>query len=279
MTTLPHDQPTPVASTDNVVVKHIRALQRDGSAYKKTNTVWLEGDHLCRAAHGAGFAPRVFVWSQQAWQRCLQTTEGHDLHAQATMRCANAAKHQIIMSDKLWADLSGLESWTGMGAIFDLSPAHARHVQVAVPTVIVDRVQDPGNLGSIIRTAAAMGFSQVLAIKGSVALWSPKVLRAGMGAHFSLYMVEGLDPDDLSKLTVPLLLTSSHQGEWLHQKSLPWPCAWVMGHEGQGVSRAIEDMVQHHIRVIQPGGEESLNVAAAAAVCMHASAAAQYPVV
>ncbi|UFS56985.1 RNA methyltransferase [Comamonadaceae bacterium M7527] len=269
MTTMP----TQVASADNAVVKRIRALQRDGASYKKSGDVWLEGDHLCRAAHQRGLLPSVFTWSEAAWQRCAQAL-GTDAHASATWSCAQAATHQVVLSDKLWAELSGLESFVGMAALFTVPPSSASSVLAQAPTVVVDRVQDPGNLGSIIRSAAAMGFAQVLAIKGTVAMWSPKVVRAGMGAHFALNLVEGLQATQLDQLQVPLLVTSSHQGDWLHKAQLPWPCAWVMGHEGQGVAPAIAAMASQQVRITQPGGEESLNVAAAAAVCLHASAAA-----
>jgi TrmH family RNA methyltransferase len=141
--------------------------------------------------------------------------------------------------------------------------------------VVLDRVQDAGNVGSILRSASAFGFRQVVAVKGSAALWSPKVLRAGMGAHFALDLIEGVEHAALHALQVPLLVTSSHSGEWLHRAALPWPCAWVMGHEGQGVSPALEERSALRIRIAQPGGEESLNVAAAAAICLHASGAAR----
>ena len=85
-----------------------------------------------------------------------------------------------------------------------------------------------------------------------------------------------LGPADLAALAVPLLATSSHQGEFLHRAALPWPCAWVFGHEGQGVSAALAERAAHRVRIVQPGGEESLNVAAAAAICLHASAAAAF---
>jgi TrmH family RNA methyltransferase len=140
--------------------------------------------------------------------------------------------------------------------------------------VVLDRLQDAGNVGSILRSAAAFGFRQVLALKGTAALWSPKVLRAGMGAHFALHLVEGLSVADLAGLAVPLVGTSSHQGDWLHQARLPWPCAWVLGHEGQGVSAELAALAGQSVRIAQPGGEESLNVAAAAAICLHASAVA-----
>src|SRR5690606_11356091 len=116
------------------------------------------------------------------------------------------------------------------------------------------------------------GFGQVLALKGTALLWSSKVLRAGMGAHFGLRLVEGLEIRDLEDLRVPLLVTSSHEGDFLHQGQLPWPCAWVMGHEGRGVDPGLAARAAKAVRIAQPGGEESLNVAAAAAICMHASA-------
>ena len=88
-------------------------------------------------------------------------------------------------------------------------------------------------------------------------------------------LVEGADPAVLGQLAVPRLATSSHQGEWLHQARLPWPCAWAMGHEGQGVGPEVQARAGLSVRIVQPGGEESLNVASAAAICLHASAAAR----
>ena len=109
-------------------------------------------------------------------------------------------------------------------------------------------------------------------MKGTAALWSPKVLRAGMGAHFGLHLVEGLAAEALEALTVPLLATSSHAAQAIHAVRLPWPCAWVLGHEGQGVAAALQARCAQVLSIPQPGGEESLNVAAAAAVCFYESA-------
>jgi len=129
-----------------------------------------------------------------------------------------------------------------------------------------------------LRSASAFGFRQIIALKGTAALWSPKVLRAGMGAHWGLQLIEGVALLDLAALAVPIVVTSSHRGAYLHQalqnKELPTPCAWALGHEGQGVSAELEALAGLHVRIAQPGGEESLNVAAAAAICLHASATA-----
>ena len=145
-------------------------------------------------------------------------------------------------------------------------------LDVHAASLVLDRVQDAGNVGSILRSASAFGFGQVLALRGTALLWSPKVLRAGMGAHFGLRLIEGLQADDLAALRVPCIGTGLQASTELHRAELPAPCAWIFGHEGQGVDAALLARCRQVVRIVQPGGEESLNVAAAAAICLHESA-------
>ena len=249
--------PTVIRSRENAQLKALRRLAQDSTAYRRQGRVWLEGDHLCRAALARGWTPALAVVAESFWPQAL-------VHA------PSVAIKTIVVEDALMAGLSGLESPAPMAFVLDLPPA--AEVQPDAPSVVLDRLQDAGNVGAVLRSAAAFGFRQVLALKGTAALWSPKVLRAGMGAHFGLRLVEGLGVDDVAALAVPLLVTSSHQGDFLHQARLPWPCAWVLGHEGQGVDAQLAARATQQVRIAQPGGEESLNVAAAAAICLHASA-------
>ncbi|MGE0100302.1 MAG: TrmH family RNA methyltransferase [Hydrogenophaga sp.] len=248
--------PSAITSRDNPLLKRLRLLAQDSTAYRKHRQVWLEGDHLCRALLARGHRPATAVFTESFWAQAP-----HDLR--------DASDHVVTVPAALMASISGLESPSGVGFVWDL-PATGG-LEPGRASVVLDRLQDAGNVGSILRSAAAFGFGQVLALKGTAALWSPKVVRAGMGAHFSLKLIEGLSVDDLSALGVPLIVTSSHQGEWLHRSVLPRPCAWVLGHEGQGVSTLLEALADRAVRIAQPGGEESLNVAAAAAICLHAS--------
>ena len=249
-------QPTPITSRENPLLKELRKIAHDNTAYRKAGRFWIEGDHLCSAALQRGLQPAVAVFTEEYLPLALA-------------EYARAAIKSIVVPAQLFRELSGLESPAGVGFVLDL-PAEAS-VLPGVATVILDRVQDAGNVGSILRSAGAFGFRQVLALTGSAALWSPKVLRAGMGAHFGLYLVEGIGLDDLQALQVPIVVTSSHQGELIQNLRLPQPCAWAMGHEGQGVSAELMARARVHVRIGQPGGEESLNVAAAAAICLHAS--------
>ena len=252
--------PQHIHSRDNALLKDLRRLAQDSHAYRKQGRIWLEGDHLCRAALQRGLRP-----SHAVFQASYFDAAGH--------QWADAGGKVVTIEDGLFATVSALESPGRMGFVLPLPVQPA--LQPDAPTVILDGLQDAGNVGTILRSAAAFGFPQVLAMKGTAALWSPKVLRAGMGAHFGLRLLEGLEPDRLSALAVPLLATSSHQGDYLHRAALPWPCAWVLGHEGQGVSAELAGRAAQFVRIVQPGGEESLNVGAAAAICLHASAAAR----
>ena len=250
-------EPLHITSRDNPLLKRLRLLVRDPTAYRKQGQVWLEGDHLCRAMLARNKQPTVGIFCESFWPLALDFIDV-------------VAIKSVVIPDALMRDLTTLETPPRMGFVCGLPPTGL--LQPHQPTLVLDRVQDAGNVGSMLRSAAAFGITQVAALKGTAALWSGKVLRAGMGAHFGLNLHEGLGPDDLQALQVPWVVTSSHQGQWLHGATLPWPCAWIMGHEGQGVSPELMARAQHCVRIAQPGGEESLNVAAAAAICLHASA-------
>jgi len=254
--------PRQIASAANPLVKDLRRLAQDPSAYRRLGRVWLEGDHLARAYLARGGRPRVAVLTpaactEPAWQALARTL-------------IDVAQDCVLLDPALMATCSTLESPAPLGLLVDV-PAAGEPPLPGVATVVLDRLQDAGNVGSIVRSAAALGVAQVLALKGTAALWSPKVLRAGMGAHFGLQLREGLTPDDLAALELPLVATSSHAATLLHDTPLPQPCAWVLGHEGQGIGEALMRRCALTVRIPQPGGEESLNVAAAASICLYES--------
>ena len=250
-------EPRTISSRDNTLLVRVRKLAGDPAAYRKLGEVWLEGDHLCAAFAQRGGAALQAIVSSAGWKQAeLRALAGH-------------AAAVAVVAPELMAGLSTLESPAPIG--FVVAAPATQVVVPDAPSVVLDRLQDAGNVGAILRSAAAFGVTQVLALKGTAALWSPKVLRAGMGAHFALQLVEGLEPEALAALTVPIVVTSSHHGSFLHQQKLPMPCAWAMGHEGQGVSDDLMNRATLKVRIDQPGGEESLNVAAAAAICLYAS--------
>ena len=136
--------------------------------------------------------------------------------------------------------------------------------------VVLDRVQDAGNVGALLRTAAAAGAGTVYCLRGCAGAWTPKVLRAGMGAHFALALVEDARWEDIEAgLPRPLYATAGQGTRELYQLDLRGDVSWVFGNEGAGVDPAVLARCDAGVRIPQRGAVESLNVAAAAAVCLY----------
>lgn len=257
--TLPNQKPI-IGSKANTTFQTLKKLAHDNQAARLQGRVWLEGDHLCRAAVERGYQAQMLVATHEGLDALTQF--GLPVPAQV-----------VLVTDGLWSELTQLKSSLHFAYVLAVGGGVA--VSPDLATVVLDRVQDPGNVGSMLRSAAAFGYRQVLALKGTASIWSPKVLRAGMGAHFGLKIVEGLSEPDLVLLDFAWVVTSSHQGHPLSAlEALPKtkPLAWIFGNEGKGVSDGLMKIAGYRIRIEQPGGEESLNVAAAAAICLHASA-------
>jgi TrmH family RNA methyltransferase len=178
------------------------------------------------------------------------------------------------LDSALWDLLSDLVNAPHIAGLLELPKSCLTSPQ-SIPTlggdvVILDRIQDAGNVGSILRTAAAAGFTQVIATTGCAHLWSSKVLRAGMGAHRLLDLYEGWSNQQvLSAVTGSMLAATAdaEQDLFAMKKDLLHPVAWIMGSEGQGVS---EDLLAQAKGVSIPIDPrvESLNVSTAAAVCL-----------
>jgi RNA methyltransferase, TrmH family len=248
-----------ISSRDNALLVRLRKLVRHPGDYRKYGQVLLEGEHLCQA------------WAERGKEPALQALVVETAWKEGRFReLAGSAEAIAIVADALWNDLSTLDSPAPIVFVVSLPAAGA--IVAKAPSVVLDRLQDAGNVGSILRSAAAFGFTQVIALQGTASLWSAKVLRAAMGAHLGLHLVENASLGALEGLTLPWLGTSSHAGELLTTSALPWPCAWLFGNEGAGLSADLRTRCSLELKVPQPGGEESLNVAAAAAICLYESA-------
>lgn len=250
-----------IISRQNTWYKDLRDWSHSSGISKDKQKIWLEGDHLCEAARLKGFRFETVVFRDD----CRQDVMTSWSHVDSKL---------LQVSESVMKGLSSLNSSPMMAAVAFLptKPAFNPHIC----TVVLDQLQDPGNAGSILRSAAAFGFKQMVTTPLTVGLWTHKVVRAAMGAHFTLNIIENLGIEEIQSSPLSVVLTSSHQGLFLDElvanKKLPSPIAWIFGHEGRGHSTQWADRHCQTIRIKQPGGEESLNVAAAAAICLHASA-------
>ena len=247
----------PVSSRDNPLYKRLRALAATSQARKKEGLSILDGAHLVGAYVEKRGAPVLAAVSESGLKR------------PEVVRLARACGIDVLqLPDALFETISTVEHGAGIVAAV-ATPQEALPPRVSEDCLLLDQVQDPGNLGSLLRSAAAAGVHLVICSPHTVYAWSPKVLRAGQGAHFSLTIVEGVELDGvIDRLQVPLLATSSHATATVHQADLSGPVAWLFGNEGAGVSAALLKRAQQQVAIPMPGGAESLNVAAAAAVCL-----------
>jgi TrmH family RNA methyltransferase len=175
---------------------------------------------------------------------------------------------QTLLSDALFAELAAVDTPSGIMAIV-AQPRPAHGLNQEIDAVLLDGVQDPGNVGSILRSAAAAGFRQILLSADCAQVWSPKTLRAAMGAHFLLDIHESCDlPAFLGGYRGQGVVTALGATASLYSARLQAPLAWVFGSEGQGVRPETVAATRLQVHIPMLGATESLNVAAAAAICL-----------
>ena len=249
-----------IASRDNPQFKQLHRLAQH--AGRRGAQAILEGVHLCQAWLDTGVAPALAVFDAER----LNHPEPAALLA--AVQAIMPERQILLLSPQLLRQLESVE--TGQGVLFIVDPpVPALPARLAESMVWLDRVQDPGNVGTILRICAAAGIDRVLMSSGCAAAWSPKVLRGGQGAHFALTVHEQVDLVEVTdRLDVPLTVTTLENAQDLYAATLPDTCAWVFGHEGQGVAPALQAAAALRIRIDHAPAVESLNVGVAAALCL-----------
>lgn len=248
-----------ITSRDNPQYKELKQLATSAQARRKAAQSLLDGVHLCKTWIEQVGLPVSCIVGEAA----LQNPEVQ----QIVKACEQGNARVISLPDVLFAPLSQVEN--GIDLLFLVeTPAPVLPSHLSLSAVLLDQVQDPGNLGSIMRSAAAAGVKQIFCGSGTTQAWSPKVLRAGMGAHFVVEIFENVDLAALiASAQIDVIATSSHTDQVLYDLDLSRSVAWLFGHEGQGVDPALLAAASHRIAIPHLGNVESLNVAASAAVC------------
>ncbi|MBI1890803.1 MAG: RNA methyltransferase [Burkholderiales bacterium] len=248
-----------ISSRDNPLYKELKQLATSAQARRKAGRTVLDGIHLCEAWLDHRGMPAICAVGE--------TARRNGEVAALLERCEAQRVQCIELPDALFHPLSQVEH--GVDILFVIDTPHEQDLPALTESaVLLDNLQDPGNLGSILRSAAAAGIKQVIAGAGTVAAWSPKVLRAGMGSHFLLRIHESVDLEKLlAQTSISVLATSSHARQTIYDLDLTKPVAWLFGHEGQGVSETLLAKATHQVAIPHVGKVESLNVAACAAVC------------
>lgn len=247
-----------ISSRDNPFYKSLHKLSSSARERRELGQTLLDGPHLLRAFLDAGGRPKHLLVNETALQ---------DAETVALLdACGDVPRTQL--DDALLAQLSELKTPNGLLTLIDIPQASvdATHSQFAL---LLEGIQDPGNLGSILRSAAAAGCDAVFLSPGCADAWSPRVLRAGMGGHFALSVTESIDLLEVAaKFTGKIMAASLQADRSLYDSNLRGKLAFAIGNEGAGLSTALLEEVQQHFIIPMPGKVESLNAAAATAVCL-----------
>lgn len=246
-----------IASRDNATFKQLKKLAESARERRKTGQALLDGVHLVDAALQAGSIPQMLAVSENG--------AAHDEIAGLLQRMPGV--QLVSLADGLFAEISPVETPAGILALIDIP--HRPVPALPEFALLLEDVQDPGNLGTLLRSAAAAGVKVAWLSTGCADAWSPRVLRAGMGAHFALAIEERVNLLEKAAgfvgLTVATSLAASRS---LYALDLTGPVALMAGNEGAGLSAGLLAVANAQIRIPMPGNIESLNVAAATSICL-----------
>jgi TrmH family RNA methyltransferase len=244
-------------SRDNPRVRHWRALAHDSRARRSEGRALIEGAHLVAACFAAGMRPVSLLVSESG---------RGDAEIATLLRRGGA--EPALLADALFRWVVDVASPAGIAAEIDI-PRPVRDAGQG-DCVFLEAIQDAGNVGAILRSAAAFGVRDAVLGSGCADPWSPKVLRAAMGAHFALRIrsthdlgaaVTGFDGDTVCAV--------AHGGSALADVELGERVGWILGAEGQGVSASLAARAAQRASIGLAVGTESLNVAAAAAILFY----------
>lgn len=246
-----------ITSPQNPRIKHIRALQSSSRTRRESGSFIVEGVRLSEEALASGWSASLVLYTEQLDQRGMKVVEGF----------GSSGVPVELVSESVMKHASDTQSPQGILV----------EVQIKMPTqpeklnfvLILDAVHDPGNLGTILRTASAVGVDIVVLAPGTVDPFAPKVMRAGMGAQFRL-PIQQLAWDQVANLVAPLIiyLASAAASTPYTQVDLTAPLALIIGSEARGADPKALMLNPQPISIPMPGGSESLNTAVAAGVLL-----------
>ena len=244
-----------ITSAGNPQFKLLKKIASSSRERRKLGQTLLDGVHLLEALADTNGKLNLLV--------LRAGVEAVPEIAQCVKRFADTPL--MVLSDALFDVLSPVEHPTGILGLMPISEALDHRHDCCV---LLENIQDPGNLGSILRTAAAAGADAVYLSPGCAEAWSPKALRAGMGAHFALAIHEQQALAEVAQQFDTVFATSLAATQSIYTSDLTGKVAFVFGNEGAGLSPALLSAATRPITIPMPGKIESLNVAAAVAVCL-----------
>jgi TrmH family RNA methyltransferase len=252
---------TVLRSKDNPRVRRWAKLARDARLRRSERCALIEGAHLVSAWLERHGPPAALIASEAG----LEKPE----IAQLVRRCE---VQPVMLDDRLFGAVVEVESPAGIAAEIGI-PSSGAALETSPSCVFLEGIQDAGNAGAILRSAAAFGVRDAVLSRGCADAWSPKALRAGMGGQFVLNVIEHADLEkEIVNFGGLTLCTVPQGGARLDEIELSGRIGWIFGAEGRGIGERIAARASARVTIPMSGAMESLNVAAAAAICFYETA-------
>lgn len=247
-----------IRSRDNALARQFAHLVHSSRQRHKLGLTVLDGVHLVEAYGATRGAPQTLLVSESG----LAHPEVARLLAGGRM------PHPVVLDDALFAECATVQSPLGIAAIIAI-PSVALPSGPLGPCLMLEDIRDPGNLGTLLRSAAAAGIPRAFLSSGCALAWAPRVLRAGMGAHFQIELYEGVALPELARRFEGRVLGATlHQARACFDADLRGTVALVIGNEGAGISPELLARVHERLHIPMAPGIESLNAAVAGSILM-----------
>ena len=246
-----------ITSRQNAHFKQARKLAESARERSKSQLILMDGTRLIRAyAERFGLEDSTLLISETGVNRpdVRQILE------------TSPPQHLYLLPEELFAEIAQVETPEGITAIAGIPRVESNTSDDF--RILLDGIQDPGNLGALLRTGAAAGATSACIAKGCADVWSPRSLRGGMGAQFVLPVRERVDLEiALTGFSGVIVATSPRAKLSIYDVDLCGPVAMIFGSEGRGLRDDVSALANQVVHIPMAGKVESLNVAAAAAIC------------
>jgi RNA methyltransferase, TrmH family len=244
-----------ITSRDNAVFKQLKKLADNARERSHEGKTLLDGVHLIETYMEVFGEPELVI-----------IPEGKSSLEATNLMQSLSDVNTVMFPTLMFAELTPVASSTGILALVKIP--HIELAQAATFALILEDIQDPGNLGGMLRTALGAGVDAVYCSKGCTDAWSPKCLRGGQGAQFYLPIIENADIVETIRNFAGNTYATTLNGDSLYAQDLTKPTAFVIGNEGAGLSKETIQATSHQISIPTNAQLESLNAAAAAAICL-----------
>lgn len=247
-----------ITSRDNPFFKSLLKLSESASERKKQELTIIDGIHLVKDYYEKFGLLKSIVVSDKG----IKHPEVQDLIS------LHKSAELVMMSDVLFKEVSSLITPIGILAVVPI-PDNKIFQKENGFCLACEDIQDPGNLGTILRSASAAGVEDVLLSPKCVSAWAPKVLRSSQGAHFLMNVHESIDLiNACQNFKGKVIATSPGADLSVFEVDMKGSVMLLIGNEGNGLSLDLMQCATHKIRIPMPGKIESLNASVAAAICL-----------